>query len=313
MKQEFEPKKLLEVSEINRGILTGSSFVKECETIYQARVDAVADAIVSSGSAVVMLAGPSASGKTTSAHKVALSLRRHGKNAEVVSLDNFFRNITEYPKTAEGMPDMEHLLALDVDRVNRCLKELIATGASEMPIYDFLTQRRSDTTLHIEAGRDDIVIIEGIHALNPALSASIAQDAVFRMYVGLRTEYCVDGRRVVSTRDLRITRRLVRDYLFRGHSVRNTLELWNRLRSGEEQWIKPFKEIADTLLDTSHPYEPGVFLPILQELCSDSAQGGEFRDVLDTLLGQFSLFDPVVSAIVPSNSMLREFIGGLEL
>lgn len=313
MKVLFEPKKTLEVSAVNSGLSNGDSYMKACEDGYHARIDAVADAVVAGGNAIVMLSGPSASGKTTSAYKIALALRRHEKKAVVVSLDNFFRNMADYPKTRDGIPDWEHVRAVDVDRVNDCLKELIDTGETEMPVYDFLTQRRTDETLHVEAGKNEIVIIEGIHALNPLLTESISNNALFKLYVGLRTEYSVDGKRVVATRDLRITRRLVRDYYFRGHSVRNTLELWKRLMDGEERWIKPFKKDADMLLDTSHPYEVGVFHTVLEVLCDDPEQGGEYRGILLTLAEQYEQFYSIEPDDVPKNSMLREFIGGLQL
>jgi uridine kinase len=313
MKIVFEPKRLIEIDEANAGIGLGEGYIAQCEAGYEERVAAVAGEIAARGCAIVMLSGPSASGKTTSANKLALELRQRGGAATVVSLDNFFRNVENYPKTKEGVPDFEHLMALDVDMVNACLKELSETGRCEIPTYDFISQRRAGRTELIETGGGATVIIEGIHALNPLLSQSISDADIFRLYVGLRMEYGERGRRVIATRDLRIARRLVRDYYFRGHSVRNTLELWNRLRDGEERWIKPFKSDADMLLDTSFPYEPGLFAPILSGLCADPEQGGEFRDTLFELSARFEAFSAVDAASVPPGSMLREFIGGLRL
>jgi len=313
MKIRFEPKQLLEINAVNEQINKGKTFVDQCELQYEGRVLDCAQRILDSGCRIVLISGPSASGKTTSSLKLSRAVQKKDRGATVVSLDNFFRNKTDYPKTSDGAPDMEHIQALDVGQVNTCLKELVETGVTDIPVYDFLTQKRSPDTLRIEAKDQDIVLIEGIHALNPILSESISDDSKFRIYVGLRAEYSQGRRRVVATRDLRITRRLVRDAYFRGHSVRDTLELWDRLQEGEEQWIKPFKPVADMLLDTSFLYEPGLFGPVLEELCRDAECGGEFRDVLLKLLSEMKRFSPVDVETVPKTSMLREFVGGLEL
>lgn len=313
MKVLFEPKRLIEIDSVNASIVTRSRYIDVCEQQYNKKISAVADQILDSACPIVMLSGPSASGKTTSSYKLARQLERCGRKTAVISMDNFFRNIEEYPTTSDGKPDFEHLQAVDVERINVCLKELIEDGKSDMPTYDFLTQHRCGDTLHIEVANGEIVIIEGIHALNPVVSQSVSGSDVFKIYAGLRAEYSEGGKRVVTTRDLRITRRLVRDYYFRGHSLRNTLELWNRLMDGEEKWIKPFKPDADILLDTSFEYEPGLFAPILTELCNNPAQGGDFRDVLLRVAACFKRFQPIETVNIPKDSMLREFVGGLEL
>lgn len=313
MKTLFEPKKLIELSQVNAELASPREFILRCEGDYNRRVAGVTAEIMARGCRVVMLSGPSASGKTTSGLKMAADLMRQGRRASVVSLDNFFRNIGEYPLTSEGVPDFEHLQALDVDRINCFLKELMETGSSDMPVFDFANQRRADEILRIEAGAGEIVMIEGIHALNPLLTQSISDSDMLRVYIGLRTEYSENGRRMLPTRDLRIVRRVVRDHYFRGYSVRNTLELWGRLRQGEERWIKPFKSLADLLLDTSFIYEPALFAPLLAQLCADPQEGGEFRDMLLDLAARFARFTALDMSLIPPDSMLREFVGGLEI
>ena len=313
MKVLFERKKLIELSEVNEQAASDKEYIARCEEQYHIRVGETVDCFEDSGCSIIMVSGPSASGKTTSSYKIAKELESRGRSTTVISLDNFFRKLEDYPKTEEGIPDFEHVQALDVERVNRCLKELIENGKSDIPVFDFLTQRRCTETQTLETGHGEAVIIEGIHALNPILSESISSADIFRLYVGLRLEYSENGERVLKTRNLRIMRRLVRDYYFRGHSVRNTLELWKRLRDGEELWIKPFKKDADMLLDSSFEYEPGVFVPILKELLDDPEQGGEFRHMLQRLWEQFVKFDPIELSRIPAGSMLREFVGGLEL
>lgn len=309
----FERKRLIEVSAVNAELAGAAEYIARCEVDYAARVAAVADDIERDGTAIVLVSGPSASGKTTSSHKLEREMKRRGHGAVVVSLDNYFKKLTDYPKHPDGSYDMEHIEALDVERINVDLGQLIRTGSADIPVYDFVEGDRADATLHIRAGDGDIVIIEGIHALNPELSRLVPADKKFGVYAGLRTEYGIDGVRAVATRDLRITRRMVRDYYFRGRSVHNTLSVWRRLMEGEERWIKPFKSEADLLLDTSFAYEPAVFLPILDRLVADPAQGGEHRPVLEDLDARFGYFVPVAVDLVPKNSMLREFLGDLEL
>lgn len=313
MKTLFEAKTLLEITEVNAALHAPRPYVTRCEEIYSRRVAEVADHLLARGCKVILLSGPSASGKTTSALRIAAELGRRGRHGTVVSLDNFFRNVGEYPRTPQGLPDFEHLQALDIELIHDSLEKLIITGKCEMPTYDFVRQHRAEEVLRVEAGGDEIVLVEGIHALNPLLTQSIPGDGMLRVYIGLRTEYSENGRRVLATRDLRIVRRLVRDHYFRGHSVRNTLELWRRLRQGEEQWIKPFKSTADWLLDSSFDYEPALFAPFLAALCADPEEGGEFRDILLGLAARFGRFTALEPALVPHDSMLREFVGGLEL
>ncbi len=311
MKEYFRAKTEYQTSEINERVADG--FVKSCEDEYASRVRSLVDTIIERKSRIVMISGPSASGKTTSSYRIAGEFSNRGHRAVVISLDDFFKNIDNYPQTEDGKPDMENVGALDLDHIRKCLEQLVQDGRSILPTFDFVNQCRSPKTQLVELSEGDIAIIEGIHALNPLLSETIPQNSVFKIYVGLRAEYYEGDKRILATRDLRITRRLVRDFKFRGHSVRNTLEMWERIMEGEEQWIKPFKKDADKLLDSSFAYEPCVFRRVLESLSTDQEQGGEFRPLLLSLVRKFSYFEPIDENTVPKNSVLREFFGGLEL
>ncbi|MEG2677700.1 MAG: nucleoside kinase, partial [Oscillospiraceae bacterium] len=223
MKYKFEPKTGIEIGEIDKKLSCGRTFIDECEAQYEARVDNVADMIVKSACRAVMVSGPSASGKTTSANKLACALRRRGFQAAVVSLDDFFKNLEDYPLDEKGNPDLENVDAVDIQCVNDTLKQLFSVGRCTLPQFDFHTQHRKSEGVELVLDRSGYVIIEGIHALNPRLSESLPNESVFRLYVGLRTEYSQNGVRVLKTRDLRITRRMVRDYKFRGRDVAATL------------------------------------------------------------------------------------------
>lgn len=311
MKERFKPKAKYDISEVNAR--EGGELVRRCELEYRKRISETADEVQKSGSRIVMLSGPSASGKTTSAHRISGEFALRGHRAVVVSLDNFFKSVTEYPLTEDGKPDMEHVGTLDMECVHRCLEELVRDGRSTLPTFDFVNQRRSSVTEELVLNDGDIAIIEGIHALNPLLSETLPDESVFKVYVGLRAEYYEGDKRIIPTRDLRITRRLVRDYLFRGYSVRNTLEMRKMIMQGEERWIKPFKKYADRLLDSSFVYEPRVFRPVIERLCGDEAQGGENRDFLLGLLCELQKLEPIPLDEVPEDSILREFLGGLKL
>ncbi len=313
MADKFKRKALLEISEVNQSA-KNPKYIEECEADYASRLAAAADAITAKGASIVMLSGPSASGKTTSSKKLAAEFKTRGVDATVVSLDDFFKSINEYPKTPDGAYDMEHVKALDIERIHTCLNEIIETGRSELPIFDFVHQRPSEETRELKIKSGDVLIVEGIHALNPLLTETVKSDRIFKIYAGLRTEYAVEGERLVSTREIRITRRLIRDYYFRGNSVRDTLDYWKQIQRGEEVWIKPFKVNADLLLNTSLEYEPCVTRPMLRKICEDQNQGGDYRNILmwlnDELFAEFSELDVVK---VPNNSVIREFYGGLIL
>ncbi|MEG0750942.1 MAG: nucleoside kinase [Oscillospiraceae bacterium] len=306
-------KRKYETSYINGKVANNANFVAECEAEYSVRLESVAKAIIERGCTVVMASGPSASGKTTSAWRLAHELRELGRDALVISLDDFFRNIEEYPKNEEGEPDLESVYALDLPCVNSTVSELLENGACALPQFDFKKQSRKPQCKPIRLGNGGIAIIEGIHALNPLLTESILGDGVFNIYVGLRAEYYEDGKRTLATRDLRITRRLVRDFYFRGYSIEETLSVWRHLMDGEEKWIKPFKDRADVLLDSSFAYEPCAFAPIMASLRIDEAQGGEYRPTLLSLCERFEHFNCVPIETIPDNAVLREFLGGLKM
>ena len=210
------------------------------EAHYHDQIESIADEVLAAGQRIVMLTGPSAAGKTTSAHKIADAIAARGHRSRVISLDDFYIGEGKYPKNPDGSDDYESLEALDLERLHACLKALYKTGVCDAPVFDFTIQRPSGTQ-RIDA-RDGVVIIEGLHALNPALTEELPEDAALCLYAGLREEYA-DSRdaRCLATRDIRLARRLVRDCLFRGHGAAFTLGLWGHVCAGEDRYIKPYK------------------------------------------------------------------------
>ena len=171
------PKRLVEISLINTAAESAESFVRHCEMEYEGRVHAAASEVLASGCRIVMLTGPSASGKTTTANKLAAALRLRGCPSQVVSLDNFYKNLDEYPRLPDGSKDYENITALDMDEIHRCLKEIVRTGETDLPEFDFVTESRKAETVHLSVP-GGVCIIEGIHALNPELTAPLPAGSV---------------------------------------------------------------------------------------------------------------------------------------
>ncbi len=278
------------------------------EAHYHDQIESIADEVLAAGHRIVMLTGPSAAGKTTSAHKIARAVAARGHNSRVLSLDDFYIGEGKYPKNPDGSDDYESLEALNLAELHSCLKDLYTTGVCDAPVFDFTKQQPSGTQ-HIDA-RDGVVIIEGLHALNPALTEELPDDAALCLYAGLREEYAdAHDSRCLATRDIRLARRIVRDYLFRGHGAAFTLGLWGHVCAGEDRFIKPYKPRANLLLDTTHTYEVCLWRAVLDAMPADPALTATQARQLEALRRRFAEFPALGTELVPKNSLLREFIG----
>lgn len=303
------PKRLVGGNLINFAAARPQEFVDLCEAEYDACIRRISQAVLDSGCAVVLLTGPSSSGKTTSANRLAQAIRAAGRRSEVISLDDFFVGEGRYPKRPDGSDDYECVEALDIPLLQSCLRDLAETGECDMPQFDFLTQLPRPERRHVDC-RDGVAVIEGLHAFNPLLTDHLPKSAVLLVYAGMREEYCDDaGARVLATRDLRLARRITRDYLFRGHDANFTLNLWPHVISSENKYIKVFKNRADLVLDTSFSYEPGLWRHVLLPLVEKMAPGSSRAARLASLCAQLRPFLPVDQTLVPQRSILREFIG----
>lgn len=278
------------------------------EKQYRTQIQDLAAEILSTGRHIVMLTGPSAAGKTTTARKLAAEIQRSGRRGTVLSLDDFYVGEGRYPKNHDGTDDYESLQSLDLPVLHRCLQELHRDGVCRAPVFDFHAQMPNGE--QVVDCRDGVVIIEGLHALNPALTESLPHEAVLCLYACLREEYAGEnGARSLATRDIRLARRLIRDYLFRGHGASFTLGLWGHVCSGEDRYIKPFKSRADRLVDTTHTYEVCLWHKVLDDMPADpQATPAQVRQ-LEALRRKFLPFPALGTELVPQDSMLREFIG----
>ncbi len=299
---------------LNRVITTGdvSDFIKIAEALHEKKIAQIADEITAEYSKIklVLIAGPSSSGKTTFAKRLGIQLRVNEKNPVVISLDNYFLDRDRTPRDEDGNPDYDSIEALDLELINRHLKELLEGKEIEVPRFDFKKGRRVKGGRKLRLRRGDIVVIEGIHGLNPRLSELVPDDAKFKIYVSALTQICVDSHNRISTSDTRLIRRIVRDHLFRGHSALETLQMWPNVRKNEEKYIFPYQEEADVMFNSSLVYEMAVLKlyadTVLQQVTPDHP---EYSDAV-RLLTILSHFLGILPTEVPPTSILREFIGG---
>ena len=303
------PKRLVEVGLYNVAARSPQELAALSEQSYRDRVKYAAEKVRLSGTKIVMLTGPSASGKTTSAHCIARALQQQGTPAQVISLDNFFKGAEFYPRLPDGTLDYENPDTMDLPLIKQCLHELSETGKTSLPIYDFTQEKRSDKTEAVDL-QGGVCIVEGIHALNPELTSLVPGEEVYRIYAGLREEYCIDGRRVINTQDIRLCRRTLRDAATRGRSPAKTLTMWDHVLDGETRYIKGFKTTADFLLDTSFTYELGLISNLLGVVRRQFTLEGHNAELWDETARRFEHVAPVELELLPADSMLREFYGG---
>lgn len=303
-----------QLQEINSAVRADpAAFLAQCDEHYHHRVVHAADVILEriSLSPIVLLSGPSGSGKTTTALKVEEELRRRGVECHAVALDNYFltRDPATAPRTPEGEIDLESPLCLDMALLDESFTRLSRGEEVTVPHFDFTNQRRDPAKARpLRLGKDEICIFEGIHALGPGIAGPHPEAT--RLYVSARSNVLEDGALRFKGTWMRIVRRAVRDYNFRGYSMADTLAIWANVRRGEKLHISPYKDTAHVTIDSSLPYEVPVmknYAPsILAAVPRDNPRSAELRE----LAAAFDCFEAVDPALVPKDSLLREFIGG---
>lgn len=301
------------VGALNRVTTSGKiqDYITVAETLQNKKLAAIADKIADGADRikVVLIAGPSSSGKTTSSKKLAIQLRVMGFTPITIELDNYFVNRDRTPLDSDGKPDFECLDALDIACLNEQLVTLFEGGQVELPLYDFKLGIRRPSGKLISLNNNEILILEGIHGLNDNLTPLIPAENKFKVYVSALTQLNLDDHNRISTTDYRLLRRLVRDNKFRGHSALKTLGMWDSVQRGERTWIFPFQNSADAVFNSALDYELGVLKvyaePQLRTVKSVHPEYAEARRI-QAFLDNFS---PIPTQHVPSDSILREFIG----
>lgn len=301
------------VGDFNQAIDANHStdIIKISEALQEKKIAKIAEEIASrKGVKLVLLAGPSSSGKTTSCKRLSIQLAVNGLKPLQISLDDYFVDREKTPKDASGEYDYESIYALDLDLINEQFNALFRGEEVELPKYDFQSGKSKKSGNKLKMNDNNVLVVEGIHALNPELTAHIPQEQIFRVYASALTTILLDNHNYIPTTDNRLLRRIIRDYKYRGVSAQETIHRWPSVRAGENKWIFPFQENADAMLNTAMLYELAVIKtqaePLLQQVPENCEEYAEAYRLLKFL----KYFKGIPYNNLPPTSLLREFLGG---
>lgn len=307
--------RLTDVSRINRALEEDTAArIAADEHIYHDAIRAFANQVAGrapkvQGSQIIMLAGPTSSGKTTTAHILRDMLSHRGVEAVSISLDDFYLGPDKMPAPENGRPDFESVHALDLPLLHAFFLKLLEEGAADMPRFDFQAGSRVKQPIHVELRPGEVAIVEGIHALNPLIVENLPEENLMKLYISVSSELQDERENTLLTgRELRLIRRISRDYFYRNSSPSNTLDMWPGVVAGEEKYLTPYASDADCRINTFHSYEPAIFrdhvLRLLETVPKDHPLFGQVR----RLQAGLSPLRSLSWETVPANSVLREFI-----
>ncbi len=309
--------KVLDVADVgalNDKVSSGEmgDMIRVSEALHEKKIAKIADTITDNKDKIkiVLISGPSSSGKTTFSKRLSIQLRVNGLRPKAISLDNYFLDRDKTPRKENGQPDFESIDALDIKLINEHFKKLLNGEEIDLPVFNFIKGRREYKGDKLKLGKDTILIVEGIHGLNKALTCDIAPENKFKIYVSALTQLNIDNHNRIPTTDLRILRRIIRDNRTRGRNAESTILGFPDVRRGEDINIFPYQEEADMMFNSALIYELGVLKkyaePLLKEIKRSSSAYSEAKRLL-SFLGYFLTVD---EKEVPTNSIIREFIGG---
>ena len=301
------------VKKLNRAIKEGriKDVIMTDEALHEKKIAGIADEIAKRKNVkMILIAGPSSSGKTTFAQRLGIQLKTNGIKPVTISVDNYFVERKDTPRDENGEYNFECLEAVDLDLFNDHLTRILNGEEVEMPEFDFKAGTKKYKGKKLKLAEDEVLVIEGIHCLNDKLTSKIPKEQKFKIYISALTVLNMDYFNRISSTDNRLIRRIVRDYQFRGYSAQYTLESWHSVNDGEEQNIFPFQETADAMFNTSLIYELGVLkqiaLPLLEKITPEHKEYAEARRLINFL----KYFKDIDANLVPTNSLLKEFMGG---
>ena len=303
-----------QLTDINfRTISDPKEFVEECDARYEGEVKAAAEMILENRgkSPIILLSGPSGSGKTTTAMKISDELEKSGVHCHYVAMDDYFNTVdpATAPRTPEGEIDLESPLCLDMELLNKHFTMLSRGERIYVPKYEFSRQMRiQEPSKSIKLKKDEMVVFEGIHALNDMIT--VRHPEAFKLYISARSDVVFNGSIIFKRTWFRLVRRMVRDYNFRGSDPAMTMSMWANVRRGELSNISPFKSKADLRFDTSHAYEPALFNATATKLFASVPEGIERYEELRQVLPALQLFGHIDESLIAPDALVREFIGG---
>ena len=301
------------VGDFNQAVDAGftTDIINISEALQEKKIAKIAEDIANrKGVKLVLLAGPSSSGKTTSCKRLSIQLAVNGLKPLQISLDDYFVDREKTPKDANGEYDYESIYALDLQLINDQFNALFRGEEVELPKYDFQTGKSKKSGKKLKMNDNNVLVVEGIHALNPELTSQIPNEQIFRVYASALTTILLDNHNYIPTTDNRLLRRIIRDYKYRGVSAQETIHRWPSVRAGENKWIFPFQENADAMLNTAMLYELAVIKtqaePLLQQVPENCEEYAEAYRLLKFL----KYFKGIPYNNLPPTSLLREFLGG---
>lgn len=305
---------VVNVGQLNEACLSGEigDVIKIAEGFHEKKIAELADIVTARKDRVrlVLIAGPSSSGKTTFSKRLMVQLRVNGLRPIALSTDNYFVGRAQTPLDEDGKPDFECLEAVDLPLFNQHMEALLAGREVDIPIYDFYLGARSPKTESLRLGPNDILLVEGIHGLNPRLSESVPPENKLKIYISALTQLSLDDHNRIMTTDVRLIRRIVRDRKSRGHSASKTLAMWPSVLRGERKNIYPFQEDADVMFNSTLVYEPAVLRLYAERFLLEVPTDDESFCEAYRLLHFLRMFVPVFADEIPQTSILREFVGG---
>jgi uridine kinase len=279
--------------------------IDNCEEKYLQQVREIAQKIKNEDRKIILISGPSSAGKTTTAGKIGKELKNIGVNSLVLSMDDFFFDMSTLPLRDDGYPDIESFVAIDVATVRKCLEEILTKGETLTPQFDFNTHKRKKEWIFRKFKKHEVIIMEGIHALNPKIIEGLNLDKIFKVYVHCDTDFFFKRKILFHARQVRLLRRIVRDERDRSVCASQTLKMWSEVCRGEDKNIRPYEHSANYFLNSCHDYEPLLYKSLL------SAKFESMKDMPESamFIEKFKLCSTITKNFVPEDSLLREFIG----
>lgn len=299
-------------ADLNEVVSKGNynELIQIAETYYNSQLSKIADEIEENKDIrIVLISGPSSSGKTTSSKKLSIQLKSRGINTYPISIDDYFFDREKTPKDKNGKLDTESLNAVDVTLFNKHLTKLLNGETVELPEYNFVAGKREYNGRRVKLEKKDIIVIEGLHGLNDELTLSIDRKQKFKIYISPLTQLNIDNHNRIHTSDTRKLRRIVRDNRNRGHNASQTLAKWKEIREGEEKYIFPYQDEADVIINSALVYEIGVLKTYVEPLLFNVSENDPMYPEAIRLINLLRNFLPIPSEDVPKDSLLREFIG----